>query len=101
MKFRIAILVLIMFAFACKAKNSASQVQNDLINAMQTYLYNGVNNDSSNVKYYVEKVDYYDDSLRKTYICEFTVRMKTKLFDTTGIMKAYVSRDLKKVDRMY
>ena len=95
------ILLLSVFVFACKAKDPALEIQNDLKNSMQTYLYNGINNDSSNVKYYVENVTYYDDTNRNTYVCEFKVRLKTKLFDTTGIMKAYVTKDFKKVDRMY
>ena len=101
MKFRFLILLLTVFVFACKAKDPALQIQNDLKNSMQTYLYNGVNNDSSNIKYHVEKVVYYDDNIKKKYICEFTVHMKTKLFDTTGIMKAYISRDFKTVERLY
>lgn len=100
MKLRVLILALFVFAVACKAKDPASEIQDDLKNAMQTYLYNVINNDSSNVKYHVEKVNYYDDDYKKEYVCEFTVRMKTKLFDTTGIMKAYVSRDFKKVERL-
>ena len=84
-----------------QSKRSGFEIQNDLKTAMQTYLYNGVNNDSSNVKYHVEKVDYFDDNYKNTYICEFTVHLKTKLFDTTGIMKAYISKDFKKVKRMY
>ena len=94
-------MLLVVFAFGCIAKNPASEIQDDLKNAMQTYLYNGVNNDSSNIKYYVEKVNYYDDNYKKKYVCEFTVHLKTKLFDTTGVMKAYISKDFKKVDRLY
>jgi hypothetical protein len=101
MRSRILILALSFAAFACKAKDPSFKLQDDLKAAMQTYLYNAVNNDSSNVKYHVEKVIYYDDAVKKKYICEFTVHMKTKLFDTTGIMKANISRDLKKVERLY
>jgi hypothetical protein len=101
MKVRIWILLLTVFAFACKAKDPTIQLQDDLKNTMQTYLYNAINNDSSNVKYHIKEVVYYTDSSRNVYICEFTVQLKTKLFDTTGIMKAYISKDLKKVDRMY
>jgi hypothetical protein len=101
MKSRFLILSLTVFVFACKAKDPVLELQDDLKNSMRTYLYNGINNDSSNVKYYVEKVNYYDDNYKKKYICEFTVRMKTKLFDTTGIMKAYISRDFKTVERLY
>lgn len=101
MKFRFLILSLTLFAFACKAKDPALEIQNDLKTTMQNYLYNGVNNDSSNIKYHVEKVVYFDDNIKKRYVCEFTVHMKTKLFDTTGIMKTYISKDLKKVERLY
>ncbi len=89
------------FVFACKTKDPAAELENNLKQTMQTYLYNQVNNDSSNVKYHVEKVNYYNDNLKKKYICEFTVHLKAKLFDTTGKMKAYVSRDFKTVERLY
>lgn len=99
MKAHLFFLLLIVCALACKAKNSTPNVEDDLKNAMQTYLYNAVNNDSSNVKYRVEKVIYYND--KDKYICEFTVNLKAKLFDTTGIMKANISKDFKTVNRTY
>jgi hypothetical protein len=68
---------------------------------MQTYLYSAVNNDSSNVKYYVDSVVYFDDNIKNRYVCVFTVHMKEKLFDTTGEMKAYISKDFKTVTRLY
>lgn len=112
MKARVLILLLTIFFFACKAKNPNAGIEDDLKNTMQNYLYKAVNNDSSKVKYHIEKIIYYDDKLRHKYICEFTVHvkakvpdttgnMKTKLFDTTGIMKADISEDLKKVTRYY
>ncbi len=99
MKTRVLSLLLLVFIFACKAKNTNPDLETDLKSAMQTYLYNAINNDSSNAKYRVEKVVYFND--RDKYICEFTVNLKAKLFDTTGIMKANVSKDFKKVDRIY
>src|SRR3982751_6745046 len=98
MKLRFLVLLGCLFALACKAKDPALKIQDDLKNAMQTYLYKGANNDSSNVKYHVEQVIYFDDDIKKKYVCEFTVHLKTKLFDTTGTMKAYISRDFKKVE---
>lgn len=87
--------------FSCKPKTDTPQgLGNELKKTMQDYLYNAINNDSSNVKYRVEKVVYYDDNLKDRYICEFTVHLKAKLFDTTGIMKANISKDLKKVERL-
>ena len=65
---------------------------------MQSFLYGAIDNDSTNVKYRVEDVIYYED--KDKYKCDFKVRMKGKLFDTTGIMKAYVSKDFKKVNRL-
>jgi hypothetical protein len=95
---RVLILLLILFAFACKAKDPRPELEKNLKIAMQEYLYNAINNDSSNVRYHVEQVIYFDD--KDKYICDFTVQMKTKLYDTTGIMHATVSKDFKTVKRI-
>ncbi|MEP6468064.1 MAG: hypothetical protein ABJB05_17260 [Parafilimonas sp.] len=95
------ILLIIVFAFGCIAKDSTpAGVQDDLKTAMQAYLYNAINNDSSNAKYRVEDVHFYDDKERGIYICVFTVNLKEKLFDTTGTMKANISKDFKKITRL-
>jgi hypothetical protein len=99
MRHRIPGLLLVVFAFSCVMKNSPPDLEKNLKTAMQTYLYSTVNNDSSNVKYHVQNVVYYDDPKLNAYICDFTVYMKTKLFDTTGIMHATVSKDFKTVKR--
>ena len=98
MKFNSFIILFIVLMLSCKAKDTT---RDDLKNAMQAYLYKGVNNDSSNIKYHVEDVIYFDDTFKKRYVCEFTVHLKEKLFDTTGKMKAYISKDLKKITRLY
>ena len=99
MKFRIIAILLFVLIYSCKAKDSSpAGVKDDLKNAMRTYLYNAVNNDSTNVKYRVQDVIYYED--KDKYICEFKVNLKAKLFDTTGIMKANISKDFKKVERL-
>lgn len=68
--------------------------------SMQAYLYRvQVNNDSSVVKYHVNDVVYFEDTTK--YICEFTVNMKERKLDTTGIMKATVSKDFKTIKRLY
>lgn len=67
---------------------------------MNTYLYEQVNNDSSKVKYQIEEVIYFAE--KKEYICDFKVKMivpgKT---DTTGLMRAYISKDFKEVKRTH
>lgn len=92
-----------MLVFSCRVKDPATELENDLKNAMQTYLYSGVNNDSSNVQYHVEDVTYFNDKLKNRYVCEFKVHfhVKAKSYDTTGIMKAYISKDFKTVKRLY
>jgi len=99
MRSRVFIFLLCVFAFACVMKDLRPELEKNLKTAMQTFLYNTINNDSSNVKYHVEGVIYYDDPRTNTYICDFTVNMKTKLYDTTGVMHATVSKDFKTVKR--
>ena len=97
MKLRVFSILFFTVLFSCKAKDTPDDVRSDLANAMQTYLYNQINNDSSNVKYRVQKVIYFED--KDKYICEFTVNVKAKLYDSTGIMKADITKDFKKVNR--
>ena len=91
-----------VFAVACTTKTAPANVdvESQLKSAMVDYLYKSHDYDSSNVKYKIEKIAYYDDRTR--YICEFKVRMITKGgFDTTGSMKAYISSNFKDVERAY
>jgi hypothetical protein len=100
MKCRTLMVVIIACLFSCKEKNTSEDVRMQLMKSMQTYLYKvQVNNDSSVVKYHVNNVIYFEDTNR--YICEFTVNMKERKLDTTGIMKANVSKDFKTVTRLY
>ncbi len=102
MKLRAFYVLIFAMAFSCKAKDSTPEgIKDDLKKTMQTYLYSEVNNDSSNIKYNIEDVIYFDDNLKHRYVCEFTVNLKEKLFDTTGKMKAYISKDFKTVQRLY
>ena len=95
------VLLIAAFAFSCRAKDSTrAGLEDDLKTTMQTYLYKAINNDSSNAKYRVQKVDFYDDKERGMYICVFTVNLKERMFDTTGIMKANISKDFKTVKRL-
>ena len=96
-------LLCFVLLFSCKAKDDTPEgLKDDLMKTMQAYLYQTqVNNDSSNVKYRVEDVVYYDDNVKHKYVCEFTVHLKEPMFDTIGKMKAYISRDLKTVQRLY
>ncbi len=110
MRSKLIAILSLMIMLSCRAKDSTPLgVQEDLKNAMQSFLYNSVNNDSAKIKYHVEDVAYYEDTDK--YICRFTVNLKIKSidsgnikvkpFDTTGIMKANISKDFKKITRTY
>lgn len=99
MAFKSIAVLLIVLATSCQpAPGTSVAVKANLKTSMQAFLYNAINNDSANLKYRVEDVTYYED--KDKYSCDFKVNMKGKLFDTTGIMKANVSKDFKKVNRL-
>ena len=99
MRLRLIAIVFSVLIFSCRAHDTTrAEVENDLKTAMQTFLYNKVGNDSANVKYRVLDVTYFEENDK--YLCEFKVHMIEKMLDTTGIMKANISKDFKKVDRL-
>ncbi len=89
----------LIFLISCQANNSQSQIQRQLKKVMTDFLYKSVNYDSSKVKYHVLDVIYYEDKMN--YECEFTVHMIQSGHDTTGSMRAYISKDFKTVNRNY
>jgi hypothetical protein len=95
------LLVAVLIITGCNAGIKIDEdLQTRLKFSMQDYLYKSVNYDSGKVKYKVEEVVYYDDA--RGYDCEFKVRMTTKgIKDTLGIMRAQISKDFKKVDRIF
>lgn len=105
MRLTIFIILLIVFSIACKRKTgyAAADLEQKLKTTLQQYLYTDKNTDSTKVKYDITNLNYFDDSIKDKYICEFTVHMHIfqNNFDTTGTMKADVSRDFKKVQRTY
>lgn len=88
---------ILLLAFACKPKPSATDVENRLKRAMTEFLYAKVNNDSSQVKFAVENVTYFADA--EFYECEFRVRMAREGRDTTDLMRARIAKDFSKVVR--
>ncbi|MBV9963890.1 MAG: hypothetical protein JO072_16725 [Parafilimonas sp.] len=103
MRFRSAISLVLVLLLSCRAKDTTTEgLKGDLKKTMQDYLYQTqVNNDSSNTTYRVQDVNFFDDTIKSRYVCEFTVHLKEKSLDTTGQMKAYISKDFKKVTRLY
>ena len=89
--------LLCILAISCQKKPKQAEVQDHLKKAMSGFLYESINNDSSKVKYDVKDVLFFED--REFYECEFNVRMLQDGKDTTGVMKARVTKDFTKVSR--
>jgi len=88
---------------SCLKKPAKNEVEANLKNAMDLYLNHQPRIDTSQVKFNVLTVTYYEAS--KGYICEFKVHMKQqladRLVDTVGIMSANIAKDFKTVNRKF
>ena len=98
MKYILFFFLLLSVSTACRDKTPRDKLSNQLKKAMSSYLYKQVNNDSSKVKYRIEEVAYFAE--KKFYICDFKVRMILPgRLDTTGVMRAHISKDFKDIKR--
>jgi hypothetical protein len=94
----ILLLAVFLVMFACKHATTRNEVERKLKKSMTEYLYNSVNNDSSQVKFNVLNVIFFEE--KNIYRCEFDVQMtRPNGRDTTGTMSADISKDFKKVSR--
>ena len=89
--------LLLIISLSCQKKPKPAEVEKHLKKAMTSFLYESVNNDSSRVKFYVKEVFFFEDT--EFYECEFNVQMQQNGKDTTGVMKARVTKDFSKVNR--
>ena len=89
--------MLLLLVFACQTKPAPNDVENRLKKTMSVFLYEKINNDSSNVKFDVKGVTYFADT--DFYECEFQVRMTREGRDTTNMMRARIAKDFSKVVR--
>jgi len=94
---KILFFLLLLLAFACRKKFTRTEIEEHLKKALIVSLYERVNNDSTQVKYRIQQVIFYQE--KDYYDCEFTVKMLLKDHDTTGIMKAIIPTDFSKVTR--
>ncbi len=94
---KIAICIICILAASCQKKPKPAEVQEHLRKAMSGFLYESVHNDSSKVKFDVKDVVFFED--KEYYECEFNVRMLQEGKDTTGVMRARITKDFVKVNR--
>jgi hypothetical protein len=83
----------------CKRAHTDSEVRKELSSAMKNFLYSSHKKNSSEVKYEILNVSYFED--KTFYECEYKVRMHivSTGYDTVGVMTARVSKDFSQVKR--
>jgi hypothetical protein len=98
---KICAILLLCFAIACRYKpaDTTADLREKLKRTMTEFLYKGIKNDSSVVKFQVTEVVYYENP--GDYVCEFKVHMRERNLDTTGMMSARISKDMSHVFRRY
>ena len=98
---KITALLLLCFAFACvrKQEQTPEELKAQLAKTMTDFLYKGVNYDSAHVKYNITEVVYYTNLT--DYVCEFKVHVHDEHKDTTGMMSARITKDMKTVFRRF
>jgi len=95
----ILFLFLLLFSIGCRRAHSRLEVEKELTKAMLTFLWSDNHNDTSNIKFQILDVNYFED--RAFFECEYKVHMHIVPtgFDTVGMMTARVSKDFTTVKR--
>ena len=89
--------IILMAGLGCQKKLSRSETESRLKTAMQSFLIKRPGYDSAILKFDVQSVIYFED--KNFYECEFTVHMRERGHDTTGIMTARILKDFSTVKR--
>ncbi len=97
MKYFFSLILLLTIVAGCKPKElSGVALQNKLIETMSDYLHKTL---KPGVEITVKDVNYFTDVAKKSYICQFNVKMHYLNKDTTGVMVATITNDFNQVTR--
>ncbi len=97
MKYLFIFLLTILFSVGCKQKVlTGVELQNKLIETMNDYL---KKTHDPSVTFKVHDVNYFPDTVKQNFVCQFHVTMHIKGKDTTGIVAPRISPDFTTVDR--
>ena len=84
----------------CKRPLAPVQVKENLEKAMSNYLIAEQGGDTSHFRFKMEDLNYFED--KEFYECEFRVRLfRQSGKDTTGLIKARISKDFSKVTKKW
>jgi hypothetical protein len=93
----------VFLMFSCIKKHGRKETEENLKTAMELSLNQKPGADTSQIKFRVLEVSFFEGP--KVYTCEFKVNLKQKmqdrLVDTTGFMKAEITKDFNTVSRIY
>lgn len=96
------IAVITFLVVSCGRRPTPEDINTRLKAALYHSLVSARGYDSTQVRYKVLDVIYYDDATRtKSYICRFKVNMVYRGKDTTGTMYCYIPKDFSRVDRKW
>jgi len=98
MRYFFTFFVAIFLLIACKQKVLTGKELEDKLKETKTEYLHKTMRAGTEVK--IEDMTWYPDKERKIYICDFKVNVHTATSDTTGIMRASISQDFDKVDRL-
>jgi hypothetical protein len=92
------LIVFLLQAAACRRQLSVAEIKDNLERSMTGYLQSEQGPNAGSIKFKMEEVNYFEE--KDFFICEF----KVKLFrpdgsDTTGAIKARISKDFSKVTK--
>jgi len=97
---RYLLLIYVIMTISCKRHLSRAAVRDNLEKSMSDYLRAEQGADSTRMRFRMLDVSYYEE--RDYYDCEFTVQLlREGGRDTTGIIKATVSKDFSKVTKKW
>ena len=93
--------MLLLLAFSCQRKYTHEELEAELNRSMTAYLYEENDKDSSHVRYRIQHTAFFEE--KNSFETEFTVNVHTLQtgHDTTGVMKASISKDFKTVKRIF
>lgn len=91
--------LLLLFAMGCERKPRTVDLPQRLKTTMAEFLSKAAKSDSTHTKFNVQEVVYYED--KDYFDCDFKVRMIAGQKDTTGEMRARITKDFSKVTRTW
>ena len=90
---------LLLLSMGCERKPRSADLPQRLKTTMAEFLSKSARSDSTHTKFDVQEVVFYED--KQYFDCDFKVHMVSSEKDTTGDMRARITKDFSKVIRTW